>query len=162
MKIYIIGIAVSFMIYMIVSIFVGRKVKDADDFYVAGRRAPVFLIVGSMIASYVSTGMFMGDAGEIAGKRLVARYGDALKSDICQPAHHGQDGATEEVYQAIAPTACLWCTPDWLWENNNYLSNDPATVGKGPFTTLETRAWMEKLGVTEHYIAKDGEQVISL
>ena len=106
--------------------------------------------------------IFLGDAGELAGKRLVARYGDSLKSDICQPAHHGQDGATEEVYNAIVPDACLWCTPDWLWENNNFYSNDPATAGKGPFTTLETRAWLERLGTKVHYVAKDGDQIIPL
>ena len=106
--------------------------------------------------------IFLGDTGELSGKRLVARYGDTLKSDICQPAHHGQDGATEEVYAAIRPDACLWCTPDWLWENNYFYSHDPATAGMGPFTTLETRAWLEKIGTKTHYIAKDGDQEISI
>lgn len=108
------------------------------------------------------TVLFMGDAGENAGKRLLARYQSDLKSDLCQLAHHGQDAVTEDVYQAIQPDVCLWCTPDWLWVNNNYLSQDPATVGCGPFTTLETRSWMEKLAVTTHYVAKDGDCVIPL
>lgn len=64
MNIYLIGMCISFVLYLVIGFFINRKVKDANDFYVAGRRAPVFLIVGSMIASYVSTGMFMGDAGE--------------------------------------------------------------------------------------------------
>ena len=64
MNIYIIGMAISFAVYVIIGFFVSKKIKNANDFYVAGRNAPVFLIVGSMIASYVSTGMFMGDAGE--------------------------------------------------------------------------------------------------
>lgn len=64
MNIYLIGMMISFVIYMVIGFFVSRKVKDANDFYVAGRNAPILLIVGSMIASYVSTGMFMGDAGE--------------------------------------------------------------------------------------------------
>lgn len=55
---------ISFVIYLLIGFLVSRKVKNANDFYVAGRNAPIFLIVGSMIASYVSTGMFMGDAGE--------------------------------------------------------------------------------------------------
>ncbi len=63
-NIYFIGMAISFIIYLLIGFIVSRKVKNANDFYVAGRNAPVFLIVGSMIASYVSTGMFMGDAGE--------------------------------------------------------------------------------------------------
>lgn len=64
MNIYLIGIFISFVVYLIVSVLIGRKVKTANDFYVAGRRAPLVLIVGSMIASYVSTGLFLGDAAE--------------------------------------------------------------------------------------------------
>lgn len=64
MNIYFIGMVISFVIYLIIGFFISRKVKNANDFYVAGRNAPIILIVGSMIASYVSTGMFMGDAGE--------------------------------------------------------------------------------------------------
>lgn len=64
MNIYFIGMVISFIIYLVIGFFISRRVKDANDFYVAGRNAPIQLIVGSMIASYVSTGMFMGDAGE--------------------------------------------------------------------------------------------------
>lgn len=64
MNIYLIGMCISFLIYLVVGFVISRGVKNANDFFVAGRNAPVFLIVGSMIASYVSTGMFMGDAGE--------------------------------------------------------------------------------------------------
>jgi len=64
MNIYLIGMLISFVLYLVIGFFISKKVKNANDFYVAGRNAPIFLIVGSMIASYVSTGMFMGDAGE--------------------------------------------------------------------------------------------------
>ena len=63
-NIYFIGMCISFVIYIFASILISRKVKSANDFYVAGRRAPLLLIVGSMIASYVGTGLFMGDGGE--------------------------------------------------------------------------------------------------
>jgi len=63
-NIYLTGMVASFVVYVVLGILISRKVKDANDFYVAGRKAPVLLIVGSMMASYVSTGMFMGDAGE--------------------------------------------------------------------------------------------------
>lgn len=108
------------------------------------------------------TVLFLGDLGARGGERLVARLKDSLKSDICQPAHHGQDGAERPVYEAIRPSACLWCTPDWLWENNQFYGTDPALNGTGPFTTLETRAWLADLGCTTHYIAKDGDQIIEL
>ena len=64
MNIYFIGMCISMVIYVAIGIVVSRKVKDVNDFYVAGRRAPVLLIAGSMIASYTSTGMFMGDAAQ--------------------------------------------------------------------------------------------------
>lgn len=64
MNIYFIGMCISFAVYVVLGIIIGRKVKTADEFYVAGRQAPVLLIAGSMIASYTSTGMFMGDAAQ--------------------------------------------------------------------------------------------------
>lgn len=64
MNIYMIGMSISMVVYIIIGFIVSRKVKSAEDFYVAGRQAPVLLIAGSMIASYTSTGMFMGDAAQ--------------------------------------------------------------------------------------------------
>ena len=64
MNIYFIGMCISLVCYIVIGILISKKVKSANDFYVAGRNAPVLLIAGSMIASYASTGMFMGDAGE--------------------------------------------------------------------------------------------------
>ena len=101
--------------------------------------------------------MFLGDLGVEAVTQLLDKYGATLKSDYCQMAHHGQNGVTKEVYQAIAPSACMWCTPVWLWNND---------MGDGyntcVFKTLETREWMEELGVKKHYVMKDGDQVIEL
>lgn len=64
MNIYFIGMCIAMAIYLIVGVIVSKKVKTANDFYVAGRQAPVILIAGSLIASYTSTGMFMGDAAQ--------------------------------------------------------------------------------------------------
>ena len=62
---YVGGVAFALVVFLLVGFFAGRKVKDKDDYYVAGRRAPVILIVGSLIASFLSTGAFMGDTGEV-------------------------------------------------------------------------------------------------
>ncbi len=101
--------------------------------------------------------LFLGDAGIEAGNRLLKRYGSDLKSDICQMAHHGQGGVTREVYAAIAPSVCLWDTPDWLWDND---------AGKGynthVFLTVEVRRWMQELGVKEQYCTKDGTNILYL
>ena len=95
------------------------------------------------------TVLFLGDAGTEEGAFLLSKYGSALKSDFVQMAHHGQAGVEKDVYQAIAPTACLWPTPAWLYNNTN-----------GTYKTLEVRAWMEELGVKYHFIDKDGLQTI--
>ena len=64
MNIYFIGMCIAMLCYLVIGFIISSKIKDANDFYVAGRRAPVVLIAGSMIASYTSTGMFMGDAAQ--------------------------------------------------------------------------------------------------
>ncbi len=64
MNIYFIGMCISMAVYIVIGLLVSRKVKSVDDYYVAGRRAPGILIVGSLVASYASTGIFIGDSGE--------------------------------------------------------------------------------------------------
>ena len=64
-NIYAIGTIIAMILFIAIGVFAGRKVKDINDYYVAGRKAPVILIVGSLIASFLSTGAFMGDTGEV-------------------------------------------------------------------------------------------------
>lgn len=64
MNIYFTGMCIAMLFFLGISLLISKKVKSAEDFYVAGRKAPFILIAGSMIASYTSTGMFMGDAAE--------------------------------------------------------------------------------------------------
>lgn len=64
-SVYVAGILVSLLVYLAIGTAAGRKVKSVDDYYVAGRNAPTILIVGSLVASFISTGAFMGDTGEV-------------------------------------------------------------------------------------------------
>lgn len=64
MNSYLIGILISIFFYAVFSIFIGKKVKNANDYFVAGRNAPLLLVVGSVVASSISTGLFMGEAGQ--------------------------------------------------------------------------------------------------
>lgn len=64
MNIYLIGMIISMIAYVVIGLFISKGVKNANDYYVAGRKMPTFLIVGSLVASYCSTGLFMGTAGE--------------------------------------------------------------------------------------------------
>ena len=101
--------------------------------------------------------LFLGDTGEESGDKLLSTQKDKLKSDIVQVAHHGQGGAKESLYKEINPTICLWPTPEWLWDNNSGEGK-----GSGPWTTLETRKWMEDLGVKQNIIEKDGDTTITV
>lgn len=65
MSIYAATILVSLLIYIVVGNYAGRKVKHLDDYLVVGRRAPTFLIVGTLVASTISTGSFLADTGFI-------------------------------------------------------------------------------------------------
>ena len=101
--------------------------------------------------------LFLGDTGEESGDKLLKTQKDKLKSDIVQVAHHGQGGAKENLYKEINPKICLWPTPEWLWNNDNGEGK-----GSGPWTTLETRKWMEDLGVEANIIEKDGDITIKV
>jgi sodium/pantothenate symporter len=63
MNIYTITIFVSILVYIGIGNYAGRKVKDLNDYVVAGRNAPTLMIVGTLVASYLSTNTFLGEAG---------------------------------------------------------------------------------------------------
>ena len=63
MDIYTLTITISIVIYIAVGNYAGRSVKKLDDYYVAGRRAPTLLIVGTLVASVFSSTIFLGEAG---------------------------------------------------------------------------------------------------
>ena len=77
---------------------------------------------------------------------------DGLTADLLQMSHHGQNGVTREVYERIAPKACIWPSPSWLYE---------CQVGnREGFLTYETKAWIEEMGIKENYCIKDGDVTI--
>lgn len=63
MSLFTITIAISVLIFIAVGNYAGRKVKNLDDYFVAGRQAPTLLIIGTLVASLMSTTVFMGEAG---------------------------------------------------------------------------------------------------
>ena len=57
------GIVVSLGCYLAIGWYAGKRVKHLEDFFVAGRNAPTVLILGTLVASFMSTNAFMGKAG---------------------------------------------------------------------------------------------------
>lgn len=104
-----------------------------------------------------TTFLVLGDTGIKSSEKLLKTQKEKLKSDIVQMAHHGQNGATKELYEQINPTICMWPTPEWLWNNDSGEGK-----GSGPWKTLETRQWIEELKVKKNYVEKDGDITIKL
>lgn len=57
------GIVISLGCYLAIGWYAGKRVKHLEDFFVAGRNAPTVLILGTLVASFMSTNAFMGEAG---------------------------------------------------------------------------------------------------
>ncbi|MDX1481530.1 MAG: sodium:solute symporter family protein [Woeseiaceae bacterium] len=63
MDIYTLTIGISILVYVAIGNYAGRGIKRLDDYYVAGRRAPTLIIVGTLVASLMSATIFLGEAG---------------------------------------------------------------------------------------------------
>lgn len=112
--------------------------------------------------------LFLGDLGPDAGDILFRESRELLKSDMVQMAHHGHMNVGMEVYAAIAPEACFWCCPDWLYNEPvvpEYLSNTERLTRMKRirmYGTALTRQWMELLGVKVHYVTMNGTNCVEL
>ena len=97
--------------------------------------------------------MFTGDAETNAENYVLDKWlsSGLLDCDYCKMSHHGQSGVSKKFYEAVSPEVCLWPTPTWVWDNRN-----------GNLKTFDTRRWVEELGITKHYKAFEGSQVIRL
>lgn len=96
--------------------------------------------------------VFLGDAGvECGDKVLHGPYGKELDCDYLQVAHHGQQGCSEAFYKTIKFRVCLWPTPSWVWNNDNGKG-----VNSGTLKTMDTRRWMDEIGIKEHHISWQG------
>ena len=96
--------------------------------------------------------LFLGDLGKEGSTELLKlQPAEMLRADAVQMAHHGQQGATRELYAVIAPKICFWPTPDWLWNNDRGKGPD-----SGPWKIRLEQQWMKELNVQTHYIGKDG------
>lgn len=96
--------------------------------------------------------LFLADLGIEGGDNLMlSPFSKELDCDYLQLAHHGQAGVRKDFYRKIKFSACLWPTPEWLYNND---------AGKGYNThtweTVEIRKLMDDLGIKRHYFAFKG------
>lgn len=99
-----------------------------------------------------SSVLILGDLGVEGGEEVMELCkAEELAADYTQMAHHGQSGVSRAFYEYVRPKRCIWPTPAWLWDNDKGDGFDT-----GPWQTVRTREWMDALGVTEHWIEKNG------
>lgn len=93
--------------------------------------------------------LILGDAYPNAANNAVRNYGDKLKCDFCQVAHHGLDGCTVELYEIADPAIFLLPTneatmlshkgenapSDWVYEHAKqlFVSGDGPAIFELPY-----------------------------
>lgn len=94
--------------------------------------------------------MVLGDCTHQLSKQLAATYGDYLKSDILQLAHHGLIGGDKELYQLIDPAVCFWATFEERFNGNYSKDKHQWCLGEGG---CDYNAWIrdESVRIREHY-----------
>jgi hypothetical protein len=90
--------------------------------------------------------IFLADFTVLTSNQLVKHFGDYLKSDFMQVAHHGYYGGTVELYRTIDAEYILYPAPVYFYErhinfpeNKYFLFDSPTvrqvfTMGFGQFT----------------------------
>ena len=97
--------------------------------------------------------MVTGDICDQASDIVSRRYGEYLKSDIVQAAHHANIGSTIEFYDYVSPSVVLWPTSSALLT--------PLVTGKGNqrYYAVDYHLYKE-MGIKEHYT--NGEYTVTL
>ena len=130
------------------------KNKDVDEEPFVNNQSMVFKIKGKE-----ESVLILGDTGPKESEFLLYKYKGSgkLKATMVQVSHHGQRGATEELYQEIKPELAFWPTTNWLWLNDSGNGEDT-----GNYKTKETKKWLDKLNVKENVLAFEGEQELDV
>lgn len=66
MSIYLIAVIIYLLFMAGIGVYFSRtEIKDGDDFMVAGRRLPLFVVIGTLLATFVGSGTVVGGASFI-------------------------------------------------------------------------------------------------
>lgn len=100
--------------------------------------------------------IFLGDIYVYGSEELVKLGKEKLSSYAVQMAHHGQNGATKEVYDLIRPTIAFFNAPEWLYDNDS-----GGGFNSGPWQSIIVRSWLDEYG-TEQIKSFEGDKYIHL
>nr|WP_197249597.1 sodium:solute symporter family protein [Cytobacillus firmus] len=66
MNIYLVAVVIYLVFMALIGVYFGKKsVKNSDDFMVAGRSLPLFVVMGTLLATFVGSGTVVGGASFI-------------------------------------------------------------------------------------------------
>ncbi|MBR5704178.1 MAG: hypothetical protein IKX45_08015 [Bacteroidales bacterium] len=86
----------------------------------------------------IKSAVFLGDAGVLEGRKLLATCPEDLNCDFLQIAHHGNKGCEEAFYNTVSFNYALVPTAEWIWRADLYYSPMPENLDGGL-----TRSWIE-------------------
>ena len=152
----------------LIKIHAGQKAVFANaeiDFLFAPEQLAPYRIIEMNETSLVfrvkisdKTVLFLADISTPAdGKRnsavslLFQMYGAELKADICQIGHHGWNGGSVDIYNAVAPDIILWPVEESRWEKVSQYS-----------TSKHLLKMVAEGIIKQMYVAKDGQVILLL
>lgn len=78
-----IGLLVYVLLTLLVGLYAGKKVQNAADFLVAGRRLGIWLATGTLAATWFGTGTVLGAPGAAYSRGLLGVIADPLGAALC-------------------------------------------------------------------------------
>lgn len=90
-----------------------------------------YLNDGSMmfrVKNKEKTMLFCADVGVNMSDYLISKYGESLKSDYLEMAHHGNGGLNPAFYTLVHPSVAFFDAPDWLMNDTTGKYTTPANI----------------------------------
>lgn len=72
--------------------------------------------------------LFCADVGGTMSETILKQYGEDLKADYLQMAHHGQGGQIDEFYKRVSPAAAFFDAPNTMTYDTSGTYNTPGKI----------------------------------
>lgn len=98
--------------------------------------------------------IFLGDAQELKGAKVLEDFGPYMHCDYLQMGHHGNWTCGKSFYDAVDFKAALWPTPTSLWTCKS--------GNKSGWDCWKYRDWVKAKGVTENHASCEGDWLLGM
>ena len=78
-----IGIGIYLVINLAVGLWVARRIKSVEDYLLAGRNLPLYLVTGMMFATWFGSETILGVSAEVAKEGFIGAVEDPLGASLC-------------------------------------------------------------------------------